>query len=176
MEISVGAAAFWIALAAVLIAGGWFKSRSEAMKHETIRRIIERTGQVDEVTLKALCEPPVPDWVRARNETVREILAKTERVDEAVINELLRPPPAPWGSPSTQGDAYRILRGLGAILVFAAIGVVICFAILSRGGAEQQADALIGFAVASAIALFGAGVFFSSRFAEKPLPPQGDHG
>jgi hypothetical protein len=28
----------------VLIAGGWFKTRSEAQKHATLRTIIEKTG------------------------------------------------------------------------------------------------------------------------------------
>ena len=40
MEINVGVAAFWIALAAVIISDHWFKSRREAMKYETIRQIV----------------------------------------------------------------------------------------------------------------------------------------
>ena len=50
----MGVVAFWIALAAVLIAGGWAKSRSEAQKHETLRKIIERNGTVDEAQLRQL--------------------------------------------------------------------------------------------------------------------------
>lgn len=60
MEISLGAAAFWLALAAVLISGGWFKARSEALKHETLRRLVEKTGQVDEAQLRLLFTPPPP--------------------------------------------------------------------------------------------------------------------
>ena len=60
MEISLGAAAFWIAVAAVLIAGGYFSSRKEALKHETLLRLIERTGQLDENQVKALFPSPAP--------------------------------------------------------------------------------------------------------------------
>jgi hypothetical protein len=58
--ISLGAAAFWISLAAVLIAGGYFSSRKEALKHETLLRLVERTGQLDEQQVKALFPSPAP--------------------------------------------------------------------------------------------------------------------
>jgi len=51
------AVAFWIAVAGVLIAGGWFKSRNDAQKHATLRTIIEKTGTVDEAQLRGLFEP-----------------------------------------------------------------------------------------------------------------------
>jgi hypothetical protein len=49
--------AFWIAVAAVLIAGGWFKSRNDAEKHATLRTLIEKNGTVDEAQLRALFGP-----------------------------------------------------------------------------------------------------------------------
>lgn len=52
------AVAFWLAVAAVVIATAWFKSRSDAEKHETLRRIVEKTGQIDEAQLKALFDAP----------------------------------------------------------------------------------------------------------------------
>jgi len=58
VEISLGAAAFWIALAAVLIAGGYNKFRREKLKQETLLKIIERTGQLDEAQVKLLFPPP----------------------------------------------------------------------------------------------------------------------
>lgn len=167
----MGAAAFWIALGAVLIAGGWWKSRSEALKHETIRRIIEKTGEIDELKLKALFEPPVPDWVRCRIELIKEV-AKTQPLDDAKIRELLQPPPSPWDGGSAPGDGYKALRICGAIVMFAAAGLAVCFTILYQGNAEQQADAFTGFAVASVVALIGAGLFFAARFCDKP-PPKG---
>ena len=58
--ISLGAAAFWFSLAAVLIAGGYWKKRSEARKHETLLRLVERTGQLHEQQIKLLLPPPPP--------------------------------------------------------------------------------------------------------------------
>jgi hypothetical protein len=60
----MGAAAFWISLAALLIAAMYFRSRSEAIKHQTLRQIVEKTGQVDERQLKALFEPPPNAFTR----------------------------------------------------------------------------------------------------------------
>jgi len=54
----MGAAAFWISLALFLIAAMFFRWRSEQTKHETLRLIVEKTGQVDEAQLKSLFEPP----------------------------------------------------------------------------------------------------------------------
>jgi hypothetical protein len=54
----MGVVAFWIAVAAVLIAAGWFKSRGEAQKQETLRKIIEKTGTVEEGLLRQLFPTP----------------------------------------------------------------------------------------------------------------------
>jgi small-conductance mechanosensitive channel len=173
MEISVGAAAFWIALAAVLVAGGWWKSRSEAQKHETIRRIVEKTGQVDEVKLKELFEPPVPGWVRERIEIIKEI-TKTQPLSDAKIRELLQPPPSPWDG-SKPGDGYRALRVSGAIIMFLGLGIAIACGILYLTLGLTPADtgeaaAFLG--IASVVVMLGAGLFYSSRFAAQP--PQND--
>jgi hypothetical protein len=60
---NVGSAAFWIMIAAIVIAGDWLRARREALKHETLRQIIEKTGHIDEAQLKALF-PPTPGWLR----------------------------------------------------------------------------------------------------------------
>lgn len=70
MDTSVGAislawAAFWIALAAVIISGRWLKSRREALKYDVIVRLAEKTGRIDEEQLKILCPPQhalPPHW------------------------------------------------------------------------------------------------------------------
>jgi hypothetical protein len=54
MAISLGAAAFWIALAAVLISGSYFHFRRERLRQETLLKLVERTGQLDEQQVKAL--------------------------------------------------------------------------------------------------------------------------
>lgn len=60
MIISIGAAAFWIALAAVLIMGGVNGVRREKLRQETLLKLIEKTGQLDEQQVKALFPPPPP--------------------------------------------------------------------------------------------------------------------
>jgi hypothetical protein len=138
----MGAAGFWIALAAVLVSGGWFRSRSEEMKHETIRRIVEKSGEVDEAQLKALFQPPVQHW------------------------------PNPWLREPVPGGGYRALRILGTLGIFAAgalgafAGIMLGFGMGSGRGLE----ALIALAIAAAIGVLGIGLFFSSRFLPKPLP------
>jgi hypothetical protein len=57
----MGAAAFWISLAAFLIAAMYFRSRNETAKHETLRQIVEKTGHVEEGQLKQLFDPPPPN-------------------------------------------------------------------------------------------------------------------
>src|SRR5262245_37889137 len=59
MVIGIGAAAFWIALAAVLIAGGINGVRRERLRQETLLRLVEKTGRLDEEQVKALF-PPAP--------------------------------------------------------------------------------------------------------------------
>jgi hypothetical protein len=60
----VGAFGFWMFIAAVIIAGNWSSARKNAEKHETLRRIVEKTGAIDEAKLKELfkedCEESKP--------------------------------------------------------------------------------------------------------------------
>ena len=53
----VGALGFWIFIAALLVGGMWKESRQNAEKHETLRRIMEKTGVIDEAILKELFSP-----------------------------------------------------------------------------------------------------------------------
>jgi hypothetical protein len=146
MVISVGAAAFWIALAAVIISGRWYKLRREALKHETIRHMIEKTGRIDEAQLKELFPAPPPPG----------------------------PLPPHWFQPPEQGVGYRTMRVFGTLALFVALGLAICFSILYRfGDPSWRLDAPNGFGVASVVALLGVGLFVASRFVKKPLP-QGD--
>lgn len=58
-----GGVAFWLFIAAMVVAGTWEKIRKNAEKHETLRRIIEKTGTVDEARLKELFSAPATsDW------------------------------------------------------------------------------------------------------------------
>ena len=49
-----GALGFWLFIAALVVAGYWKETREQAEKHETLRRMIEKTGSVDEATLQKL--------------------------------------------------------------------------------------------------------------------------
>ena len=49
-----GALGFWLFIAALVVAGYWKETREQAEKHETLRRMIEKTGTVDEATLQKL--------------------------------------------------------------------------------------------------------------------------
>ncbi len=57
-----GAATFWLFIAAAAVAGSWEKARRNAEKHETMRRIIEKTGTIDEAKLKELFNARGTDW------------------------------------------------------------------------------------------------------------------
>jgi hypothetical protein len=128
-------AAFWIGLAAVIVAFRWFRSRMEAQKHQTFRTIVEKTGTVDEAQLRLLIAPK------------------------------------PWES--GRGDSYRFLRGLGAILIFVGGGGLLFGGILLLGVIFAPSPAGndgpgIFMSLGFAALVLGAGVFYSSRFAEKP--------
>jgi hypothetical protein len=114
----MGVVAFWIALAAVLIAGGWAKARGEAEKHETLRKLIEKGGAVDEAQIRALLYPPpsatgTPWWIR----------------------------------PRTKGDSYRGLRVIGTIAMCLALGLIAFFTPLWLRGTEEDAIVGVGFGV-----------------------------
>jgi hypothetical protein len=54
---------FWIFLAAIIVASIWASARQKAEKHETLRRIVEKTGTIDEAKLKELFkEEPSDEW------------------------------------------------------------------------------------------------------------------
>ena len=50
----LGALGFWLFIAALVVAGYWKDARQEAERHETLRRMIEKNGSVDEATLQKL--------------------------------------------------------------------------------------------------------------------------
>jgi len=138
MAVSLGAFAFWIALAAVLIAGGWFKTRREQIKQETLLRLVERTGQLDEAQVKLLFPPAPPAG----------------------------PWPPPWHKPHDPLETQRGLRGLGTVLLFVAAGLAAFFTILLTAGTVSQQEAAIpGFGAASLVAFVGLGFIAASKFA-----------
>src|SRR5215813_13869318 len=55
-------AAFWIAIAAVLVAHSWKMKNTEQMKHETVRLLIQKDGVVNADMVKELLNPKPPEW------------------------------------------------------------------------------------------------------------------
>jgi hypothetical protein len=140
--ISLGAAAFWIALAAVLIAGSYFKWRREAQKQQTLLRLVERTGQLDEQQVKLLFPPPPPPG----------------------------PLPPHWFPPPNPDAGRQMARIFGTLALSVAVGLTIFFTIrFNFGTALQQENAITGFGAASLIACVGVGLFIATRFMAKPV-------
>jgi hypothetical protein len=136
--INFGALAFWGAIAAIVIATSLFNARRETEKHETLRRIIEKTGQIDEARLKELFSPSPGPFAGLS---------------------------CPRGKP---GGGYRGLRVAGTLVMFIGAGLAAFFLIVAKAAAVRMDIALIGLASASVIAIVGVGLFFASRFAEPP--------
>ena len=54
----IGDLGFWLFIAALIVGGMWKEARLQAEKHETLRRIMEKTGTIDEARLKELFSKP----------------------------------------------------------------------------------------------------------------------
>jgi hypothetical protein len=91
---AMAAAAFWIALAIVLVANSWRSRHIEAIRHETIRLLIQKHEELDPEQIKNLLYPPHPPL----------------------------PPGHPWAK-RRSGEGYRVLRVFGTIAMIAAVGI-----------------------------------------------------
>ncbi len=140
--ISLGAAAFWIALAAVLIANGVNAVRRERMRQETLLKLVEKTGRLDEQTIKTLFPPPAP------------------------------PPPHAFGPPPRHPDGRRGMKVFGTIVLSIAVGIAVLVSILWLFGPPPLRQdgffPVVPYAIAALIACFGAGLFVATRFMRPP--------
>ena len=62
----MGAAAFWIFLAVVVIMVVWKKKHKESLRHETVRFLIEKNQKLDDAQLSEFLNPkpaPPPEWL-----------------------------------------------------------------------------------------------------------------
>lgn len=141
MEISLGAAAFWIALAAVLIANGINGVRREKLRQQTLLKLVEKTGRLDEQTVKTLFPPPPP------------------------------PGPHVFGPPPWQPDGRRGTKVFGTIVLSIAVGLAIFITILVEYGPPEMQDptgTVIGYAMTALFTCFGIGLFVAARFVRPP--------
>jgi len=142
MVISIGAAAFWIALAAVLIAGGINHVRRERLRQETLLKLIQKTGQLDEQQVRALFPPPPPM------------------------------PAHVWGPPEyPDGRRILKVFGTVALSLGAGLAVF-SWVLLKIGEPGLQDNAQLGFAWAGLIACFGIGLIVAARFVRPPIKTQ----
>jgi len=136
----IGAAAFWIFLAAIIVASIWRKKHSEAVRHETVRLIIEKNQKLDDAQLKELLNPtppPAPEWLVPKYKV---------------------------------GVGYRILRISGTSLMFIALGLVLmaCWRGMLLGIHEESVlEIATGIPL---VAMLGVGLFVASRYFPAPTP------
>jgi hypothetical protein len=134
-----GAFGFWIFIASIIVAGIWAKSRGQAEKHETLRRIVEKTGTIDEAKLKELfSEPPGDESKPGYGYRVARVIG-----------------------------TIAMFIGAG-IATFATIAVGLGKAFAVTEMFHDRGGWIAAFAISAAIALLGLGIFFSSRFCEPP--------
>jgi hypothetical protein len=134
-----GALGFWIFIAAIIVASTWAKSRKDAERHETLRRIVEKTGTIDEEKLKDLFTAPPSE------ESKPGYGYRVARVVGTIV----------------------LFFGAGiATLVLIAVGLGNAFG--ATGMFNDISGWIAGFAVSAGIAILGLGIFLSSRFCEPP--------
>ena len=142
MVISIGAAAFWIALAAFLISGSYFHFRREKLRQETLLRLVERTGQIDEQQIKAIFPPPPPM------------------------------PAHVWGPPEYPDGRRILKVFGTVVLSLGAGLAIFSWVLLEIGEPGLQDNAQLGFAWSALIACFGIGLIVAARFVRPPIKTQ----
>jgi hypothetical protein len=137
----LGALGFWIFLAAAVVGGMWVDARKKAEKHETLRRIVEKTGTIDEAKLKELfSEKPAAEPKPGSGYRALRVLGTI------------------------------VMFVAAAILTFFGV-VAVSLLLVDGGRPMAPGDkigVILAFAVPVAIAVAGWGLFYSSRFAEPP--------
>ena len=136
---SFGAVGFWIFIATIVAADTWSKARQKAEKHETLRRIVEKMGTIDEVKLKELfSDPPSEHSKPGYGYRVARVLGTIVMFIGAAIAMF-----------------FWITAGLGKVF-----GPARMF---------DDSSWIIGAVpVPVAIAILGLGIFLCSRFCEPP--------
>jgi hypothetical protein len=62
----MGAAAFWIFLAVLVVMVNWRRKHRESLRHETLRFLVEKNQRLDDAQLSELLNPkpaPPPEWL-----------------------------------------------------------------------------------------------------------------
>jgi hypothetical protein len=140
-----GAAGFWIFIAAVVVGGMWQDTRKKAERHETLRRIVEKTGTIDEAKLV-------------------ELFKDDESADQK-----------PGYAYRGLRIAGTIVMFAGAALfTFFLIFATVAASIGKLSAISDEPGVIAAFAVCAGIVILGYGLFFSSRFATPPVDSRND--
>jgi uncharacterized membrane protein YraQ (UPF0718 family) len=140
MQMELGVAAFWLFIAACVVAGIWRQKNSEAIRHETLRQLIAKEQKLDEAQIEKLLNP-------------------THGSGWAAFQE---------HSHMAPGSGYRTLRIFGSITIFLSFGLAIAAAWIRFFRGQINEDVAGAVIAASILIMIGIGLFFSSRFAPKP--------
>lgn len=132
-------AAFWIFVAAVAVGGMWADTRLKAEKHETLRRIVEKTGTIDEVRLREL---------------FGDGAAETK-------------PGYAYRGLRITGTITLFLAAAIALAFVVATGFGKTFG--PPQFMSNVTPLIFGLSVSAGVAVIGLGLFFSARFATPPL-------
>ena len=135
----LGGLGFWIFIAAIIVASIWTESRQKAEKHETLRRIVEKTGTIDEAKLKELFSAAPPE------ESKPGYGYRAARVTGTIV----------------------LFIGAG-IATFVLIAGALGKTFGATSMLNDVTGWIVGLAVSAGIAMLGLGIFFSSRFCEPP--------
>lgn len=129
---------FWLFIGAIVVAGIWSDARKKSDEHETLRRIVEKTGTIDEANLKRLFSQD--GYLAEPGQAYRGL-----RICGTIVMFL---------------GAGIATFALVLMLLGKLFGVAVLLGSMHKG--------LPVIAVAAAVAVLGLGLFLSSRFATPP--------
>lgn len=136
----MGDLGFWIFISALIVGGMWLDWQKKAAKHETLRRIVEKTGTLDEAKLKALFNDDDEESATKPGYAYRGL-----RICGVIVLSLA----------AAIATFFLIAAGVGKL--FGPVGMF-----------NNITGLIGGLAVSASIAVLGLGLFFSSRFATPP--------
>jgi len=152
----IAAAAFWIALAAVLIARSWKMKHVEQMKHETIRLLIQKEGTLNPDMVKELLNPKPAEW---NPQTAAMLGLKKWEPGESRRHMRV------WG-------IIFMIAGPGIGSVFVTIGLTRVFGFNTEMSAgDSSALISVGISLVIAFLLLGIALTYASGFL--PKGPEG---
>ena len=138
----MGVAAFWIALAAVIIAGTWRKRHAESLRHETLRLLIEKKPALEVEELRDLLNPPQP------------------KVPEG----------HPWATRSEPGEGYRIMRVSATVLMISSVGLgALIFGVATAQDVPFPNATAAASGLGALLLIVGIALFVASRFLPRPV-------